>query len=115
MQFVNHIDDLTQIEARLYLVVQLVENLANLEFKRIGACSRCLQAFEEREQFVVNKLHEVVARHGVDNVYLAVGSLWGSPLRPAVEACDDALVLLAFKLSLVQPRPRARSQGRQDT
>ena len=102
VEFINHVDDLAHVESRANLVVQLTKNLAYLVFQTVRLGSGVLEVFEVREEFLVHKLHQVVATHGVHGVQhhlarLRVALLGRCPLTPTVEARDETLVGLAFE------------------
>ena len=91
VELINHVDNLTHIESRANLVMQLSKDFANLIFQaiRLGCC--VLKVFEVREELLVNKLHEVVATHSINGIQyhlacLRVFLLGRSPLAPTIEA-----------------------------
>ena len=104
VEFINHIDDLTHIESGTYLVMQFAKNLAYLIFKTIRLSGGILEVFEVWEKLLIDKLHQVVATHGVDGVEyhlarLRVFLLGRCPLAPTIETRNKSLVGLAIKFS----------------
>ena len=91
VQLINHVDDLTHIESRANLVVQLAKDFTYLVFKAVRLGSGILEVFEVWEELLVNKLHKVVTTHGVNGIQyhlarLRVFLLGCCPLAPTIEA-----------------------------
>jgi len=70
-QFVNMVDDFAEVIAALYLVFDLRENLADLVFDGVCTRSPLSETVQVGEEFPIDKVKEVTARHGLVMVQLA--------------------------------------------
>ena len=98
VDFVNYF---SQIISTLNLVAKLGEYLANLIFQRTHFHCRVLELCKGGEELLVDKIHKVIARHGIHHVDISVLVFRCCPLRPSVESRDYALVGCAIKFRLV--------------
>ena len=101
LQFVDVVDDLAEVVARLNLVLDLAENLADLVFDGIRPARLLLEAVQVGEELSVDEITQVVAGLGFVVVDLAVFVLRGGPAFPAVGLVEDEAVFLAVELGFV--------------
>jgi hypothetical protein len=78
-EFVDVVDDLTQVVAALDAVLYLAEDLADLVFDGVWAAGLLLEAVKIGEELGVDEGNEVITSQGCVVVDLAVFGLRGSP------------------------------------
>ena len=78
-EFVDVVDDLTQVVATLDAVLYLAENLADLVFDGVWAAGLLLETMEIGEELVVDEGNEVITSQRGAVVDLTVFGLRGSP------------------------------------
>ena len=101
LQFVDVVDDLAEIVARLNLVLDLAEDLADLVFDGIRPARLLLEAVQVGEELAVDEVAEVIAGERLVVVDLPGGILRCGPGLPAVWLVEDMGVLLAVELGFV--------------
>ena len=107
-QLVDVVDDLAEVVARLDLVFDLAEDLADLVLDGVRPGRLLLEAVQVGEELAVDEVAQVVAGQGLVVVDLAVFVLGGGPGFPAVGLVEDEGVFLPFEggfvgLVLLQP------------
>ena len=96
-EFIDVVDDFAHVVAALDFVFDFAEDLADFVFDGVGAGGYQLEGLEVGEEFEVDEVAEVIAGFGAVVVDLAVVTLRGGPLLPAVGRVKDEGVGLAFE------------------
>ena len=96
-EFVDVVDDLSQVVAALDAVLYLAEDFADLVFDGVRAGGLGLEAVEVREELGVDELDEVVAGESGIMVDLTVLVLGRGPRFPAIGFIEDVGVFLSIE------------------
>ncbi len=83
-QLVDMVDDFAEVVARLDLVLDFAEDLADLVFDRVRPAGFLLEAVQVGEELLIDEVAQVVAGLGFVVVDLAVFVLGGCPGFPGV-------------------------------
>ena len=101
LQFVDMVDDLPQVVARLNLVLDFAENFTDLVFDRIRSRRLLLEAVQVGDQLVVDEVPEVITGLRLVVVDLAIFVLRRRPHIPAVLLLEDVLVFFPLHRGFV--------------
>ena len=97
------VDDLAEVVAALNLVFDLAENLADLVLDGVRPAGLLLEAVQIGKELDVDEIAEIIARHHLVVVDLAVLSFRCGPCLPAIGLVEDVGVFLPLQRSLVGP------------
>ena len=83
-KFVDMVDDLAEVVARLDLVLDLAENLADLVFDGVRPARLLFEAVQVGEELQIDEIAEVVAGLGLVVIELAILSFGRGSFLPAI-------------------------------
>ena len=98
MERIDLIDDLTHVVTAVDLIAELREDLAYLVLQSVRRRGSIFEMLEGRKEFVVYEIHQIIAGHGIDYIYLAFVGLGSSPRAPPVKTGNEPLVFLSVRL-----------------